>query len=172
MSRKAVSEGYSSSAVCEALGLPRTTFDAWMLRGYLPLPAGPGTGRARALSLLDAVRIGTIAQLHRLGIPLSLAGGATRLVQEHVLKPHRHDAKWMMVIAPTSAQLASDTETQLEGGGMQLGPKLVGPYSSPVELADHVRELLFDPMAYVVVDLTAIVRRVERSLAGHAAEAP
>jgi hypothetical protein len=172
MSRKAVSEGYSSSAVCVALGLPRTTFDAWMLRGYLPLPAGPGTGRARALSLLDAARIGTIVQLNRLGIPLSLAGGATRLVEERVLKPYQPGTKWMMAIAPGSAQPASDTETQRKGDIVRLGPKLVGPYSSLDELGRSVKELLFDPDTYVVVDLTAIVHRVESSLAGHPAEAP
>ena len=71
---------FTSSEVCRALDLPRSTFDAWMLRGYMSFPPGPGTGRARLFDW-DAVR--------RLAVTKAL-------VDTHV--PPSQAALWAMMV--------------------------------------------------------------------------
>lgn len=69
----APAERYTSSAVCAALGLPRTTYDAWMLRGYVS-PQGPGTGRARLLDLETIIRLAIMKVGADFGVSPTMAG--------------------------------------------------------------------------------------------------
>jgi hypothetical protein len=73
---------YGSAEVCRVVGVARPTFDAWLLRGYLPLRNGPGTGRQREFSLLDAVRIAAVAQLTYLGVTVRNASAVGLMLSE------------------------------------------------------------------------------------------
>jgi hypothetical protein len=64
---------FTSAEVCVAARVSRGTFDAWLLRRYLPLPPGPGTGRVRKFSFVDVVRVAVVAELNRQGFSVSKA---------------------------------------------------------------------------------------------------
>jgi hypothetical protein len=64
---------FTSTQVCVAARMSRGTFDAWLLRRYLSIPPGPGTGKVRKLSLVNAIRIAIVAELCRQGFPVSKA---------------------------------------------------------------------------------------------------
>jgi hypothetical protein len=155
MGRKAVSEGYPATAVCAAVGVPRTSFDAWLLRGYLPLLPGPGTGRARALTLLDAIRFAAMAQLTRLGIPVAAAGKAARNIEARMLKAPRSGRRWMMIIGPARSEEASN-----------VGSFFIGEFKglADVEYAAGLR--LSGPPAFVVMDISTLAERITNALEG------
>jgi hypothetical protein len=157
MAGEAVSDGYSSSAVCAAIDVPRTTFDAWVLRGYLHLSPGPGTGRARMLTALDAVRLATVAQLNRLGITISVAGRASRRVEAHMLAPTDDDRKWMLILAPAKGPAVDNDDAH-------PGSTIAGQFKnlSDVEFATNLH--FSDPAAFIVVDITRITERTIAAL--------
>jgi hypothetical protein len=64
---------FSTAEVCAAAGVSRVTFEGWLLRNLLDLPPGPGTGRSRHYSRLDAVRIAVVTEFTRLGIGVGFA---------------------------------------------------------------------------------------------------
>lgn len=70
-----LSATFSVTEVCTALSLPRTSFDAWNLRGHLRLSKGPGTGHTRRLTFDQVVRVAIIAELTRNGIGSGAAAG-------------------------------------------------------------------------------------------------
>jgi hypothetical protein len=64
---------FTSTQVCLAARMSRGTFHAWIMRRYLSVPPGPGTGKVRKFSLVDAVRIAIVAELCRQGFSVSKA---------------------------------------------------------------------------------------------------
>jgi len=81
-------DAFSTTEVCAVLQMPRTTLDAWMLRGYLDLPPGPGTGRSRRLTETEVVRFAVMYRLTIIGIPAQSAG----ISAEYVYLPLPRDA--------------------------------------------------------------------------------
>ena len=73
---------FSATDVVAALQIPRTSFDAWVLRGHLDLPKGPGTGRARRLTFLEVVRTAALAELVRSHIPPKAAADLLRSIDK------------------------------------------------------------------------------------------
>ena len=71
---------YGSAEVARAAGIKRGMFDSWLLRKYLPLPPGPGTGRARQYTLLDAVRVAAMAHLTSIGVVPGRAGSSVAAI--------------------------------------------------------------------------------------------
>jgi hypothetical protein len=151
MGRKAVSEGYTATAVCAAVGVPRTSFDAWVLRGYLPLMPGPGTGRARALTLLDAIRFAAMGQLTRLGIPVAAAGKAARNIEPRMIKAPRRGQRWMMVLGPARSEEAT-------------GPLLIGACKGLADVEHLAGSHLPDLTTFVVMDISTIAERITSAL--------
>lgn len=74
-------ETFGSAEVARAAGLKRNTLDTWLMRHYLPLPAGRGTGRARTYNLLDAVRASAMVHLTSIGVTPARAGHATTAIR-------------------------------------------------------------------------------------------
>jgi hypothetical protein len=153
MGQKSVEQGYSATAACAAVGVPRTSFDAWVLRGYLPLMPGPGTGRARALTLLDAVRFAAMGQLTRLGIPVAAAGKAARNVETRMLKAPRSGQRWLMIIG---AARSEETNSP--------GQVLIGAFKGLADVEYAVSMRLANPTAFVVLDVSATAERVTNAL--------
>jgi hypothetical protein len=153
MARKTVSEGFSATDVCGAIGLPRTSFDAWLLRRYIPLAPGPGTGRARSLTLLDAIRIGVMAQLTRLGVSAGAAGKAARVIEARMLKAPRSGGRWTMIVGPARSEESTN-----------VGQVLIGQFKGLADAEHAARVRLSDPMAFVMVDISAITERITAAL--------
>jgi hypothetical protein len=65
-----------------ALGIARTAFDSWVVRGYLDLPKGPGTGRSRQMTFWEVVRTATLAEMVRNRIPPKEAAELLRSVDK------------------------------------------------------------------------------------------
>jgi len=86
---------FTSAEICLAADVARGTFDAWLLRRYLPVPIGPGTGKVRKFSVLDAIRIAVVAEMNRLGIPVSSAADFCVHVQNDYA-----DVRTVMILGP------------------------------------------------------------------------
>jgi hypothetical protein len=79
---------YDTAEVCRAAGLLPKTFDGWLLRRSLPLlPPGPGTGRSRCYSLLDAVRVSAVGDLVRQGLSIGVAGRMVGQIDDRSIDP-------------------------------------------------------------------------------------
>lgn len=76
---------YGPAEVCYAANIPRATFHSWVSRGLLHLGRGPGMGKARQFTLIQAIRIATIARLNRLGIAVSTAADCCQGIHEDLL---------------------------------------------------------------------------------------
>jgi hypothetical protein len=71
---------FGPAEVCEAAGVPRATFHSWLARKYISDAPGPGAGRERRFTLIEAIRIAVIAELNRFGVPVSTAAGYCRRI--------------------------------------------------------------------------------------------
>ena len=64
--------------LAEATSCNRTQIDQWISRGYFNPEAKSDVGKARAFTKSDAVQLGALAELVRLGIPPGVAWRHTR----------------------------------------------------------------------------------------------
>jgi hypothetical protein len=145
---------YSSAQVCRAAGLPRPTFDTWLLRRFLPLPPGPGTGRERQYSLLDAVRIAVAAELTRQGIAIGIAGRRCALIQQPFAEPR------------TALLLVGSFPTG-DSAPAERGPaSAVWRFGSFEDIAHALRYRFLNgpPAAFTMVDVTAVAERTRALL--------
>jgi hypothetical protein len=142
---------YNSAEVCAAAGVPRVTFNAWLLRKYLPLPPGPGTGRSRQYSMLDAVRIAVVADLNRLGINVGVAAKLSGLVAEPLL-----DKRKFLVLAPSTQPLGDEA--------VRAPPATIVHSVSLSGVEEKVALSFSDPASLVTVDISAVARRVASRL--------
>jgi hypothetical protein len=148
---------YSSADVCRAVGLPRPTFDAWLLRQYLPLPEGPGTGRARTYSLLDAVRIAAAYELTRIGISVGFAGRAIGNISDSSLDPPDGHRTALVLASPPSPR----------DGGDRKGPTVVVcPFKGMADIEFRLRHNFVGgpPVGFTMIDVTAIADRTQAEL--------
>jgi hypothetical protein len=149
---------YSSAEVCRAAGLPRPTFDAWLLRRYLPLPLGPGTGRSRTYSLLDAVRISVVFELNRLGINVGTAGRFAGLIVDRSIDPAA-ERRTGLILAPSAGPREEDAE--------QRGPgAVVFQFKGwrEIEFTLRMHFIGGPPVGFVMLDITAIADRTRAAL--------
>lgn len=72
---------FGPAEVAHAARIPRATFHSWMARRYLP-SGSPGRGKAREFSLIDALRIGAMVQMTRVGISVAQAADFTAAIEE------------------------------------------------------------------------------------------
>jgi len=145
---------YTSAEVCRAVGLPRSTFDAWLLRQFLPLPLGPGTGRSRSYSLLDAVRIAVVAELTKQGISVGIAGRLCGLI----LKPFSD---------PRTALLLASTATTREAYQAGRCPAAaIVQFTSFDQIARTLRFGFVNgaPATFTMMDVRAIADRTRAAL--------
>ena len=110
---------YGPAEVCLAAGVARATFHSWAARNYLPLPSGPGMGRERSFTFLDAVRIAAVSQLTRLGIMVGMAGRVVGLIKEEHLQRDRGGEWAALIVAP--GRPAKDGEPQKRQNVPQFG---------------------------------------------------
>src|SRR5579863_32821 len=68
---------YKLSQAADAAGIPVATISSWIDRQLIPLPR-TGSGNHRALTLKDVDRIALVAELVRVGLPVSEAAHAVR----------------------------------------------------------------------------------------------
>ncbi len=142
---------YNSAEVCDAAGVPRVTFNAWLLRNYLLLPPGPGTGRSRQYSMLDAVRIAVVADLNRLGISVGVAARLSRLITEPLFVGRK-----FLVLAPSTQPLGDEVGKSPRSAIVQSG--------SLSDVAKQVAINFSDPASLVTVDLYVVARRMASKL--------
>lgn len=67
------SDALSITKLCEVSGLARSQIDQWISRGYYVPRTKPENGKARKFSFEEALEICAMAELNRLGLPLSAA---------------------------------------------------------------------------------------------------
>jgi len=152
---------FTSAEVCLAVGLSRPTFDAWMLRGYMSLPPGPGTGRARRFSLTNAVRLAVTAELNRLGVSVSVAARAAILVSE----PFSHGERRIGLLLMRSP--APEGDDSLHGPSvMRLQFKSMNDVMFQVALRHSAGSA-----AFTFLDVTNVAERAMRALAHAPGEA-
>lgn len=159
-------EAFSSAQVCRASGLSRGTFDAWMLRRYMPVEPGPGTGRVREFSILDAVRIALAAELTRLGVSVSIASRMSGFVQDRHLTPLNKKG-WVLLLASSSSVHSKDAENRGPGHTLIKFDGL-----ADIQRALHGMTPGTSPASFVMVDVTAVADRTRAALADPAEPAP
>jgi hypothetical protein len=148
-------ESYSSNQVCDAIGLRRTTLDAWVLRRYLPLADGPGTGKERRFSLVEAIMVATTFELTRLGLSVADAAHSSfvidRFAADGFKVPIQEDG-WLLVVgqAPRSKPIETEAPTIRRQDVIRVKP--------PGELWPHIRKAVGDPSAVAFADLSRIAR--------------
>jgi MerR HTH family regulatory protein len=145
---------YNSVGICRATGLSQHTFDAWLLRGILPLPPGPGTGRSRDYSALDAVRIGVAVEMTRAGISPSAAARICGNIHLPLFQPRT--ALLLVGTAPIKADSAERTPAWA-----------IVRFASFTEIADTLRMNFVGgpPPTFTMMDVTAVAERVLARLA-------
>jgi MerR HTH family regulatory protein len=149
---------YSSGEVCRAVGLSRPTFDAWLLRQYLPPPLGPSTGRSRTYSLLDAVRISVVFELSQLGINAGTAARFSGLIVDSSIAPAT-TRRTALILVP-SPGLGHD-------GAEQRGPAVaVHQFESWKDIESALRKDFVDgpPAGFVMLDVTTVADRTRAAL--------
>lgn len=151
---------YTSPEVCAAAGASRPTFNTWLARRYVPLPPGPGTGRERRFTMFDAVRIAVMAELNRLGLAASVAAyAASRIEEVPGERPHGplDEPGWTLILVPASR--CSDHE----GGPIPLA---MVKYESLEALHEYIHDTFSGPASFVLLDVSAVARRVAERLEG------
>lgn len=149
---------YNSAEVCAAAGLSRSTFDAWLLRNYIPLKPGPGTGRSRTYSLLDATRIAVVAELTRIGISVGTAGRVASNLTDQEIDPtlERRNA---LVLASSPGPVAGKEDRK--------GPAwTISPFRTMADI-EHMLRFRFaggSPVGFLMLDVTAIAARTLAAL--------
>jgi hypothetical protein len=145
---------YGPQEVCDAANVPRATFHSWVARQYLPLPPGPGMGRERQFSLLDAIRIAVVAELNRLGVPPSTAGRASGLIAG-ILDGQR----LALVLGVPSGAVNNDQTPKAPSMAMVRFTSL-----SDIELFLRDRFAGGPPVGFTMLDITAIADRTRAAL--------
>ena len=102
-------ETYSATEVVAALDISRPAFDSWVLRGYLGLERGPGTGRARRLTFEEVVRVAALYALVRNGITAQKAGNLLLSVEHEFRNALRdNDGRdYVMMIEESQAKVGT-----------------------------------------------------------------
>lgn len=147
-------DGYSSTDVCEATGLRRTTLDAWLLRRYLDLSPGPGTGQERRFTVDEVILIALAAELTKLGVTVRAAAHAANILPRLAADGHRPpimEGGWVLVISPSSAPPGVDAP--------ELSPLAIFKPKTLTALRKVIRENHKDPAAVVIADVSEIARR-------------
>jgi hypothetical protein len=145
---------YGPQEVCDAAGVSRATFHSWVARQYLPLPPGPGMGRERQFTLLDAIRVAVVVQLNRLGVPASSAGRASGLITGS------HDGgSWALVLGPSSGLMNKDQTPKAPPMAMVRFTSL-----SDIELVLRDRFAGGAPAGFTMIDITAVADRTRAAL--------
>jgi hypothetical protein len=158
-------EGYSSNQVCDATGLRRTMLDAWVLRRYLPLSDGPGTGKERRFTLSEAIMVATTFELTRLGLSVADAAHSAFVLDRFAadgFKPPIQEDGWVLIVGPTPrskpVEIVAPTTRRL--GVLRA--------KSFAALHRYIREEFGDPHAVVIADLSRIARDTAEHLGASA----
>jgi hypothetical protein len=152
---------YSSNEVCAATGLRRTTLDAWVLRRYLDLSEGPGTGRERRFTFDEFVVIVIAAELTRLGLSVGVAAHAAnylrRLAAEGKHVPIE-DERCLLFVRQPPVTKPIEIEAPSLMGVLVTWPK------TTERLKDILDKELGDSPAVAVVDISTAVKRARASI--------
>lgn len=75
-----MSKNLNAWQMCKAAGITRAQLNQWLTRGHFKPQHEPEIGKARPYSIQDAVTLGTLAELIRLGVPHDIAAVHCRLL--------------------------------------------------------------------------------------------
>jgi hypothetical protein len=138
-----MTEAFSPAEVAHAACVQRLTFHSWLARKYIPDAPAPGIGRSREFTLIEAIRICAMADLNRLGIPVSTAAG---------------------YCAHISGEYAAERTVMILG---HKSKSRAGVRTMDIVAVDQIKDVgkLLDLMPYfVMIDLTAVAARTKRVL--------
>lgn len=139
-----------------AAGLRRTTLDAWVLRRYLDLSEGPGTGRERRFTFDELVIIAIAAELTRLGLSVGVAAHAAnylfQLATEGKVVPIEDERCLLFVRQPPASK-----PIEIEAPSL-MGLTIVWPKTAE-RLKKILDDQLHDFVAVAVVDISTTVKR-------------
>jgi hypothetical protein len=148
---------YSATEVCAALLIKRTTFDAWMLRGYFKFGAGPGTGRARMLTFDEVIKVAALHHMTSLGIGVTQA---SEFIHAITRPPRPGDFLAATCDPPGSLMVATVQISPLEAN-------LEAALSERLRRVDRKGELE-KPVGIYRLDLHQLAKQVRRYLDGSA----
>ncbi len=149
---------YSTAEVSAAAGLNRMLLDAWLLRKYLPLPPGPGTGRSRRYSRLDAVRIAVVGELVRLGLGISVAAQAAEFIDAATPEEQKlslDEPGWMFVLVPPATP---------QDERLWPHPFILTRCETLNDLHDFLQAKVGTLMSFVFLDATRVAQQVTERL--------
>ena len=141
---------FKLSQAAAAAGIPAPTLSSWIDRGFIPMPKN-GTGNHHEFSLRDVDRIGIVAELARLGLPISEAAKAASAFSDErsAKRPkgqlHR-DGKTLLIIDADGTSVVR----AFDRGGFE----------------DAMSKLYADTRSVIVLNATEALRRVDAALAG------
>jgi hypothetical protein len=153
---------WGPAEVYDAAGVSRGVAHSWVARQLIPLPPGPGMGRERRFSLLDAVRIAAVAELTRLGISVSVAARGAALIGgpaapglDEVLKKA---SSFALILTPTTLPLDPATDST------RAVPLGLFQYTSVEQLHSMVALRFSGPTSFIFVDVSGVAARVRAKL--------
>jgi hypothetical protein len=133
-------ETFGPAEVCAAAGVPRATFHSWLSRKYISDAPGPGMGRERRFTLIEAIRIAVIAELNRFGVPVGTAAGYCRRISgDYSTEPT------VMILGREQTMAAMDIV--------------------PIKQLGEIGKLIGQVPFLLVIDLTRIAANTQKALA-------
>ncbi len=134
----------SIQQIAEASNLSRTQIDQWISRGHFKPKHSPETGKARTFTIEDAMTLGALAELARLGIRPTVAS----MHVDHLHTLADETALLVVTQGPMEPGLTDDPEN------FATHARIVTPMDLPKIAADPLVR------AMAVVNLSEVEKRV------------
>lgn len=149
MSGKPQRQTFGPAEVCYAAQVPRATFHSWAARRFINSDPGPGMGREREFTLLEAIRVVAMAKLNRLGVAIGVAAHCCAAINDEYA-----DARTALVIVET---VRSRHLTERSSNHQPYTTRVV-PFASLDDIAQQVsiEENRLDQTGFIYLDLTKL----------------
>jgi hypothetical protein len=152
---------WGPTEVYAAAGVHRGVAHSWIARHLVPLPPGPGMGKERQFSLLEAVCIALIVELTRLGLTIGAASNAANILvrdKDWGERALHEDGVWTLLLEASSAP-----------GGIEapsLSPISFFRANTAEDRDRFISENHSDTASLVRLNVSAVARRMTERLAG------
>ena len=159
-----MSRTWGPAEVYAAAGVPRGVAHSWIARQLIPLPPGPGMGKERRFSFLDAMCVAVVAELTKLGFVVGSASYAAGMLVRSGDSGIRslNEEGWTLVIAPSLAPAGTEAP--------RMSAMSLVKAESPEDMRKFIEAEYSKFTSLVLVDVSGIARRMRERLGEGTAE--